>query len=135
MSCLAAGFLAYYYGHNPVTPEYVTRAMTYFLTRFQHVHFVVASQDVAWCRAHVARPDRQSLVTIMEGNSAAVDLAALTLTDHMIVSIGTFGWWAGYLNPGTKTYMKDFIGADSDFSNNFDDLNATDYIYPGWVPL
>ena len=133
VTCMSAGLLAYLNGHNPVTPEYVSRAMTYFLVRFQYVHFVVASQDTSWCRKYVAR-DRKD-VTIMEGNSAAVDMAALTLTDHMIVSIGTYGWWAGYLNPGMKTYMKDFIGANSDFSESFDDLNATDYIYPGWVPL
>ena len=74
-------------------------------------------------------------VTVMAGNSAPVDIASLTLTDHMIVSIGTFGWWAGYLNPGIKTYMKDFIRPGSPFSNSFDDLNATDYIYPGWIGL
>ncbi|XP_070194922.1 galactoside alpha-(1,2)-fucosyltransferase 1-like [Littorina saxatilis] len=128
-----SGWIAYLHGHNPVTPEYVSRAMTYFLQRFPHVHFLVASEDTAWCQQYVGQGSEN--VTIMEGNSAAVDIAVLTLTDHMIVSIGTFGWWAGYLNPGIKTYMKGFIGADSDFSGNFDDLNATDYVYPDWIPL
>ena len=128
------GLLAYWNGHNPVTPEYVERAMRYFTDHFSPVHFLVASQDTSWCRNYVAH-DRKD-VTIMEGNSAAVDIAALTLTDHMIVSIGTYGWWAGYLNPGIKTYMKDFIGPRSSFSNSFgEDLSAPDYVYPGWVGL
>ncbi|XP_076441064.1 uncharacterized protein LOC143280317 [Babylonia areolata] len=128
-----ARFLAYWHGHNPVTPEYIMRAMRYFTDRFQHVHFVVASQDSDWCRKHVSQ--NRNDVTIMEGNLAAVDMVVLTLTDHMIVSVGTFGWWAGYLNQGIKTYMKDFIRPRSIFSESFDDLNATDYIYPGWVGL
>ncbi|KAL8584320.1 hypothetical protein ACOMHN_014739 [Nucella lapillus] len=128
-----SGWLAYWNGHNPVTPEYITRAMQYFNDHFPHAHFLVASEDTEWCRKYVTRTRND--VTIMEGNSAAVDMAALTLTDHMIVSIGTFGWWAGYLNPGIKVYMKNFIGAHSSFSDSFENLNATDYIYPGWVGL
>ena len=128
-----SGWWASYNGHNPVTDTYVHNAMNYFTSRYHNVHFLVASQDGDWCRKYISR-DRSD-VTIMEGNSAAVDLAALTLTDHMIVSIGTFGWWAGFLNPGEKTYMKNFIIEGTDFRNAFDDVYAKDYIHPDWVGL
>ena len=37
-------------------------------------------------------------VIISRGNTPCVDLAILSVCDHVIQSVGTFSWWAAYLS-------------------------------------
>jgi len=34
-----------------------------------------------------------------------MDLAILSMSDHVIIGIGTFSWWAGWLCKGTTIYF------------------------------
>ncbi|XP_021352964.1 galactoside 2-alpha-L-fucosyltransferase 2-like isoform X2 [Mizuhopecten yessoensis] len=110
--------------------EYFDRAKQYFLNKYQNVLFIVATspieEDRKWCKDH-----------IMNGNGKAVfsgfndryeDMAILTMTDHVITSVGTFGWWSGFLNNGTVIYY-DWIPKDH---RRF---NRNDYVIPSWIGL
>lgn len=66
------------------------------------VHFVVVSDDPAWCKDQVVFQERD--VTVLEDRRAAEAFAVLASCDHAIISIGTFGWWAGWLTGGVVTY-------------------------------
>jgi len=37
---------------------------------------------------------------LFEGDDAAEDMALLAACDHIILSLGTFGWWAAWLGAG-----------------------------------
>jgi galactoside 2-L-fucosyltransferase 1/2 len=54
--------------------------------------------------------------------------------DHLVMSVGTFGWWAGYKCQGTVVYAKDFFTPGSHYAAHFLH-NATDFFYPGWIGM
>ena len=45
--------------------------------------------------------------------SPAEDMALFSNYDHLITSIGTFSWWAGFYNRGTVIYYKDWVAENS----------------------
>jgi hypothetical protein len=62
--------------------------------------------DIAWCRAHLGLSDRAQ-VSFGDGLDPVLDLFALAKCDHLILSSGTFSWWAGYLGerPGRRVLV------------------------------
>jgi Glycosyl transferase family 11 len=66
------------------------------------------------------------------GHSAWEDLAILSHCNHTIMTVGTFGWWAGFLSGGITVYYKNFPAAGSELSLGF---YAEDYFLPEWVGL
>ena len=86
--------------------SYFEKAMNVFTANYSHVQFVIASDDQQWCHHHlnVTRPG--VAVHFLSGISPAIDMAVLSSCDHMIMSIGTFGWWSSWLNQGQRVYNK-----------------------------
>ncbi|VDI25317.1 Hypothetical predicted protein [Mytilus galloprovincialis] len=60
------------------------------------------------------------------------DMATVVACDHTIMTIGTFGWWIGYLTGGKVVYVKDAAKKGSRFERI---LNFEDHFYPQWVGL
>ena len=69
--------------------------MNYFREKYSNVTFIVASDDKMWCQKYLAKND--VIVTSIE-NSAELDFAILKNCNHSIISVGTFGFWTGYLH-------------------------------------
>lgn len=118
-------------GYPTATPEYFQRSLSYFRNLFPNSVFFIASDDVGWCKDNFPA---QFNVSYLTDNSPAVHLALLSTFDHIVITFGTFSWWAGYLNPGITVYMKDFIIPNTFIGNQFHP-NGSDYIFPTWVPL
>jgi hypothetical protein len=59
--------------------------------------------DIAWCRDHLGLAD-EARVGFGDGRDPVLDMFALTRCDHLILSAGTFSWWAAYLGerPGRR---------------------------------
>ena len=66
------------------------------------------------------------------GRSAGHDLAVLSMCDHMIVSAGTFGWWAAWLANGTTVYFDNWPRNGTTLDNMFD---RRDYYPRHWIPI
>ena len=62
------------------------------------VCFVVASDDVEWCRAQ--RVFAAADVHLVNESQPGVALATLARCDDHVVSVGTFGWWGAWLGRG-----------------------------------
>ncbi|OWF52799.1 Galactoside 2-alpha-L-fucosyltransferase 2 [Mizuhopecten yessoensis] len=120
------------FGYRVATEDYFKRTMSFFRSKYENVLFLVftnpVDKDMTWCKSNLKSND----VIFMFGNPRAVDLCILTLCDHVITSVGTFGWWAAFLNNGTKTYFRDNVKYGSDYGKCFQD-NGIDYFYPGWL--
>ena len=86
-------------GVVPSNPEYYHHAMEYFKTRHHNVQFIVTSDDMEWSRKYI----NGDFVEYSDFNYRT-DFAILTLSDHVITSVGTFSWWAGWLCRGTTLY-------------------------------
>jgi galactoside 2-L-fucosyltransferase 1/2 len=114
--------------------RYYQDAMNYFRskyeTRHQMVTFVLASDNIAWCQ-------RQKIfqnVTVIPTNiDAFVSMAILRYCDHMILSLGTFGWWAAYLGGGDAVYWNHAF--DMNHSKHKGKIALEDYYLPHWIGL
>ncbi|ELT90231.1 hypothetical protein CAPTEDRAFT_65241, partial [Capitella teleta] len=118
----------YYQRFGYVVPgaEYFAAAMEYFHKKFSHIQFVVCSDDISWVEANV----KGEHVVYSRSRSDVVDLAILSLCDHMIVSVGSFGWWAAYLANGITVYYKDWPKEYSMLEYNVD---KKAYFPPQWI--
>ncbi|XP_037796617.1 galactoside alpha-(1,2)-fucosyltransferase 2-like [Penaeus monodon] len=81
---------------------YFTRALNYYRRKFSNdVAFVVASDDMAFVRMKLGN---HSDVYFSAGASPFEDMALLSSCNHSIVTLGSFGFWTGYLAGGEVVY-------------------------------
>ena len=73
-----------------------------------------------------------ALVVFSEGHGAEEDLAILSSCNHTIMTVGTYGWWAGYLAGGMTTYYQNFPPNSSSLKPWF---SREDHFPPEWVGL
>ncbi|XP_067653232.1 galactoside alpha-(1,2)-fucosyltransferase 2-like [Haliotis asinina] len=115
-------------GYTSAPLSYMLKAMRHMKTKFRDPIFLIATDDKRWCRENLQFPD----VVLMDNTNPYLDFATLTLCDHMIVTVGTFGWWVAWLGNGYTVYYKDYPRAGSWLASHFTD---DDYFMPDWVPL
>ncbi|XP_055337052.1 galactoside alpha-(1,2)-fucosyltransferase 2-like isoform X2 [Paramacrobiotus metropolitanus] len=119
-----AGFAAH--GHVAATEEYLLRMALRMQRRYPHAVFFVLSNDLDYCRRLFREPN----VVFVAGKPAAVDLAVLTFMDVLVLSVGSYGWWAAYLSDAQEVvYFKDWPRNGSEFARG---LEADDYFLPAW---
>lgn len=120
------------YGKLTPGATFYFNAMSFFKDKFSKVLFIVGSTDTEWCRRTF---DGEPNTHISTGNSAAEDMALLSLANHTIMSVGTYGWWVGWMSGGISIYYKHIFVPGSPFSKNFRNNSIDDFIYPGWIPM
>ena len=134
------------YGYTIADANYFRRAMRFFVDRYPRVDFVVCSDEIGWARRNVALPEvppgvaRQVRVAYCSGggedaenvDGAATDLVVLSTCDHVIMSTGTFGWWAAWLAGGTTIYFGGWPRSNSTLSAQVD---KTDFFPPHWIAM
>ena len=109
--------------------SYVEKAMAHFQGE---VHFIVASDNSTWCASQKVF-QRPNIHVVTETHTGSLDLAILASCDAVITTIGTFGWWAGWLSNGDVVYYKDqFV---MDHAINKGKVVEADYYPEGWVGL
>ncbi|XP_064611554.1 galactoside alpha-(1,2)-fucosyltransferase 2-like [Liolophura sinensis] len=113
---------------NTAPPSYLQHATQYFRKLFRNVLFVAASDDITWTMKYLPHND----TVFLQGNRAELDFAILSMCDHTIMTIGTFGWWIAWLVDGITTYYKYPHVKDSFLDNN---TALDNYIPPGWIGL
>lgn len=116
------------YGYVTAPPEYFQRAMNYFKRKYNRVQFVVCSDNIRWSIENLRGPG----IAFSEGNTEAVDLAILSSCDHMIISVGSFGWWAAWIANGTTIYYKKWPRPLSQLEYQ---VEKRDYFPPHWIPM
>lgn len=78
--------------------EYLTWAMNYYRRKYVNCRFVVASDDKKYVETTLGN-NTDIFITPLDF-SAGDDLAAMGLCEHMIITAGTYGWWAAWLAGG-----------------------------------
>ena len=68
-------------------------AMNYMQQKYKQVIFFVASNGMGWCHKHLKREN----VFFSNFTSAEKDFALMQSCDHMIMTVGTYGWWAAWM--------------------------------------
>lgn len=88
--------------------------------------FVVVSDDTAWVRAQPVFTG----MTVSEGHSPGQDIAILAACHHIIISVGTFGWWAAYLKSSPGRVIHYIARWEYERPES---LNLTAHYPPGWI--
>ncbi|XP_063425400.1 galactoside alpha-(1,2)-fucosyltransferase 1-like [Mytilus trossulus] len=116
-------------GFNIATPEFLNRSVNYYAKMYATVLFLVISDGMDWSKKNM--PTHVPVEFISLGKRE-FDMATVVACDHTIMTIGTFGWWIGYLTGGKVVYVKDAAKKGSRFERI---LNFEDHFYPQWVGL
>ena len=80
-------------GTISVSAKDIKLAMSYMEKKFSQVIFFVASDDPQWCQEHLKKEN----VFLSNLASPEEDYTLLQSCDHMIMTTGTYGWWAGWM--------------------------------------
>ncbi|OWF52800.1 galactoside 2-alpha-L-fucosyltransferase 1-like [Mizuhopecten yessoensis] len=119
------------YGYAVASSSYVDKAMDYFRDKYNNTLFLVFTNpnaaDIKWCKENVNGSD----VLHMKANIREVDMSAIAQCNHTVMTVGTFGWWASWLNKGETVYYKHVARPKSSLLNDFSS-DMSDYFYPGW---
>lgn len=82
--------------HFNIPPvDYFQKAMLFMQKRHGNVTFLVASDDISWCEKNLDFNFGSNIVFLY--GSKEDDFMALMCCHHMILSVGTFGWWCAFL--------------------------------------
>ncbi|XP_062588189.1 galactoside alpha-(1,2)-fucosyltransferase 2-like [Saccostrea cucullata] len=120
------------YGKLTPNATYYKNAITYFRKRFQNVLFILSSDEIWW---PIKVLESETDIYYVRGNSAAEDMALLSLANHTIMSVGTYGWWIGWITRGITVYYKHIFVPGSEFAKEFRNNSIEDFIYPGWIGM
>ncbi|KAK3103586.1 hypothetical protein FSP39_020359 [Pinctada imbricata] len=118
------------FGYQVATGDYIKRAVKYFSNITNRI-FVVCSNDLNWGRNNIPGDEKVEYVT---GNPREVDFAILASCDHIITTVGSFSWWAGFLNKGTVLYFKWPAKEGSRLRHAYS-KDYSDYFLPHWIGL
>lgn len=95
--------------------------------RYGRVAFVVTSDDRKWCMSRLVKQNPD--VVMAPKGTPAEDMALLSMTNHIIFSVGTFGMWASLLNHGTIVYPQFLDKRKSYFmSVQLEHINSSDFV-------
>jgi len=122
------------FGYTTPDENYFAHAMRYFIDRFDRIQFIVASNDMDWCRKHFAEFALRNRVnvTYLTPHSRGEDLAILASCEHTIMSTGTYGWWAAWLARGITIYYADWPRKGSALERKF---RREDFFPPNWIGM
>uniref|UniRef100_A0A8C5QZD3 L-Fucosyltransferase n=1 Tax=Leptobrachium leishanense TaxID=445787 RepID=A0A8C5QZD3_9ANUR len=113
--------------------KYLRKAMDYFRNKYNNTLFLVTSNDMDWCKSHIDNfLGDVHFVGDGKEDSPANDFVLLAHCNHTIMTIGTFGYWVGYLIGGETVYLSNFTASDSTFLNVFKYEAA---FLPEWIGI
>lgn len=123
-------------GFRVAPAQFFTVARSMFRTWYAHVQFILISNDMPWTMQQITGSD----IMYAPEATAPNDLALMAHADHMVVSVGTFGWWGAFLsqsgNPrGRVIYYRDLMIYENETRNMYYQYNEASYQHPNWVPI
>ncbi|KAL3871028.1 hypothetical protein ACJMK2_039052 [Sinanodonta woodiana] len=103
--------------------------MTYFREKYSSIVFIIVSDDISWCKENIKiNYDK----VFSKFDDPMVDMAMLSVCDHMIITSGTFGWWGAWLAGGDVVYFKGFPRPGSEIDQG---MCHDDYYPPQWIGM
>ncbi|CAH2318891.1 galactoside 2-alpha-L-fucosyltransferase 2-like [Pelobates cultripes] len=113
--------------------DYLQKAMDYFRSKYQNPIFVVTSNGMDWCKENIDNSlgDVHFAGDGIEG-SPARDFALLAHCNHTIMTIGTFGYWIGYLAGGETVYLANYSLSHVNVNKR---MKNDPFVLPGWIGI
>ncbi|XP_052100850.1 galactoside alpha-(1,2)-fucosyltransferase 2-like isoform X1 [Mytilus californianus] len=120
------------FGYKLAPASYLKNALDFFRNRFDKVLFIVCTNDLNWTSQIIGK--EKDIYLTPAGNPASVDMALLSLTNHTVMTVGTYGWFIAWLTRGITIHYKYPYVNGSGFSKQFHS-NYSDHFYPGWIAM
>ena len=120
------------FGYLTAPIGYIYRAMNYYIQHFKNIIFVVCSNTMVWTK-NVFQNSSNINVEFVHG-PPEVDLAVLSSCNHSIITVGTFGWWAGFLAGGQVIHYKYQAREGTKLRKGFSQ-SMDDYFLPHWISM
>ena len=92
-------------GYQQVPADALHFAMNYMKNVSKNIIFIVVSNDKKWCKEHLS----QDNVYFSNFSSPWYDFILLQQCNHMIMTLGTYGWWGAWFTKqkgGTVMYYR-----------------------------
>lgn len=122
----------YEYGYTVAPMSYIEKAMAYMEEKFGNdVVYVVASDDLRWCRNNIVKKFNKE-IRLTPFRDVKLDMALISHCDHVILTVGSYGWWSAWLANGTTTYYSKWPRPGSQLEYK---VEKKDYFPPDWVAL
>ncbi|OQV25743.1 putative Galactoside 2-alpha-L-fucosyltransferase 1 [Hypsibius exemplaris] len=121
------------FGYVGATTSYVlntVRKVQKLYAKGRGTIFVVVTDDIDYCMKVLGT---MANVVVVESYSAVVDLAVLSLMETVIMTVGSFGWWGGYLSESEEVYY--YQNWPRKRSNLAKLVKHQDYFLPNWQGL
>ncbi|XP_078080090.1 galactoside alpha-(1,2)-fucosyltransferase 2-like [Mustelus asterias] len=113
--------------------KYLDTAMAYFRNKYKNVVFAVTSNGMDWSKQNINNSKGDVFFSDdPKQSSPANDIAILAHCNHTIMTVGTFGYWAGYLAGGETIYLANFTLPESPFLKLFKYEAA---FLPQWIGI
>jgi galactoside 2-L-fucosyltransferase 1/2 len=120
------------FGLTIIDSKYLNNSFAHFIKKFSNVQFIVATDDWNWANQLLANTSIKYDIVQSVNHTSGEDLAILTSCDAVIMSTGSYGWWAGWLSNKTTVYYKNWPRKGTKFSKLFKKEN---YFPSNWIPL
>ncbi|RUS75392.1 hypothetical protein EGW08_016854 [Elysia chlorotica] len=114
-------------GYTAAPIPYYYRAMNYFRKKYGNVMFIICTNDLVWAETNLE--DEGGDVHYSHETDGALDLAIMMACHHMIITSGSYSWWAGYLVRGEVIYYMGYPQPNTKIGNL---TNREDYYPPYW---
>lgn len=116
--------------HGSCNLEYYKNAMSFIEKEVQTPKYFIFSDDIDWCKEHLASSHEIVFVTGNEGLQAYMDIQLMRQCKHHIIANSSFSWWGAWLNNSPKK----MVIAPSKWFNN-SDLNTKDLLPETWIRI
>jgi galactoside 2-L-fucosyltransferase 1/2 len=121
-----------YFGLTIIDSKYLNNSFAHFVKKFSNVQFIVATDDWNWTNQLLANTSSKYDIVRSVNHTAGEDLAILTSCDAVIMSTGSYGWWAAWISNKTTVYYENWPRKGSEFESMFNKVN---YFQSNWIPL
>ena len=111
-----------------VEPEELHFAMNWMERRHEKVIFYVASNDLQWTSTHLKKKN----VFFSCATSAEEDFVLMQSCDHMIMTVGSFGWWAAWMTSQRGGNVMAYGNPYKPLSPLSIGCDRTSYFLPHW---
>ncbi|CAI4226146.1 unnamed protein product [Auanema sp. JU1783] len=121
------------HGHVSAPINYYQTTMQLLKKQNPRSFFVICSDDMKWARKTFTKKEFGPIY-FCPGEWREVDMAVLSMSDWIIQSTGTFGWWASYLSQYQNqiVYYSDWPRPNSLMDKM---INKTEYFVDTWLGL
>jgi len=123
-------------GYTVADSAYIHRAIKHMQDKISAENprrrfvIVVISDDMSWCREVLTQRDD---VLFVSTGDAMLDMTVLSQCKHIVITVGSFGWWGGWLaTNSTVVYYNDWPRKGSRLDRT---TSRSDYYPTAWISL